>query len=298
MKLYNQAEEAAEEILRAFKNPSKLPRPLAQVFIHRNDGAPCRDWSWRNQLLVALHGYAQARGFRQWEQVGRKIRRGEKAFRILTPLTRKVVEEESEEERSFLYGFRGVPVFGVEQTEGEELTTSGSDVEHWLAYLPLREVAESWGLTVGAYNGKGARFLGMYRHATGIALGVRNLSTWCHELVHAADDRNGSLKGKKVNREVVAELGGAVLLRLLGYEEEADLGGCWEYIKQQAGESTDKTLAVCNSLLERTCEAIALILDTAEQLQAANESSASFKSSMTCGDDEGDTNNSRRRAEQ
>src|SRR5208283_4444753 len=98
------------------------------------------------------------------------------------------------------------------------------------ASLPLREVADSWRLSVEAYNGAGGGFLGKYRHGTGIALGIENLSTWCHELVHAADDRNGTLRGKKIGKETVAELGGAVLLRILGYENEADLGGCWEYI--------------------------------------------------------------------
>ena len=89
-----------------------------------------------------------------------------------------------------------------------------------IAMLPMR----GFGRGVRA----GWRLLGQYRHGTGIALGVENLSTWCHELVHAADDRNGKLRGKKVRKETVAELGGAVLLSILGYENKTDLGGCWE----------------------------------------------------------------------
>ena len=38
-----------------------------------------------------------------------------------------------------------------------------------------------------------------YRHGQVIALGVQNLSTWCHEMVHAADDRLGKLIARKVN---------------------------------------------------------------------------------------------------
>ena len=30
-----------------------------------------RRWSWRNQLLTALSGYHDARGYRQWQEVGR-----------------------------------------------------------------------------------------------------------------------------------------------------------------------------------------------------------------------------------
>ncbi len=78
--------------------------------------------------------------------------------------------------------------------------------------LPLLSVARSWALSVTAYNGKGARALGYYQHGQAIALGVQNIATWAHELVHAADDRRGKLAGSsKLSREVVAELGGAVL---------------------------------------------------------------------------------------
>lgn len=268
MKFVNKAEEAAADILRAFENPSNLPKPLAQVFVHRRDGSPCRDWSWRNQLIVAIRGHSEARGFRQWEQAGRRVKTGEKAFRILSPLARKVVDEESEKEKTAVYGFKGTPVFGYDQTEGEPLPNRNFDTDQWLDSLPLREVARAWGLSVAAYNGQGGSYLGAYRHRQGIALGVENLSTWCHELVHAADDRNGKLKGKKVRKETVAELGGAVLLSILGYEREADLGGCWECIKSYAGEERIDVLAACGRVLDRTCEAVALILDTAEELQA------------------------------
>jgi hypothetical protein len=71
MLLQGKAADAANDIMRAFQNPNELPAPLAQVFIRRRDKVPCRAWSWRNQLLAALHGHADARGFRQWEQVGR-----------------------------------------------------------------------------------------------------------------------------------------------------------------------------------------------------------------------------------
>jgi hypothetical protein len=64
MKCYGKAEEAVKDILEAFQNPNKLPGPLAQIFICRKDNVPCRSWSWRNQLLVALHGHSDARGYR------------------------------------------------------------------------------------------------------------------------------------------------------------------------------------------------------------------------------------------
>lgn len=260
------AEEAATDIVRAFENPKTLPKPLAQIFIYRHDNAPCRSWSWRNQLIVALRGHSEARGFRQWESAGRRVRKGEQAFRILAPLGKKVVDVETGEERVAVFGFRGTPVFGIDQTDGDPVPSVDGETEKWLSSLPLRDVASQWGLSVEAFNAAGGECLGAYQANSGIALSVRNLSAWSHLLVKAADDRNEKLKGSKANREIVAELGGAVLLRLLGSEEEADLGGCWQYVKRHAGHDKAKALRACGDLLDRTCQAVALILDTAEEI--------------------------------
>jgi hypothetical protein len=270
MFLQGKAAQAADEILSAFQNPNTLPAPLAQVFLYRKDNVPCRSWSWRNRLLVALHGQADARGFRQWEQVGRHVRKGEKAFHILSPCLKTVVNEDTGEEKKVIYGFRGTPVFGLNQTAGKQLSPRDPAIDGWLRSLPLREVADAWGLAVEAFNGSGAGCLGRITFGSGIALGVKNLSTWAHELVHAADRRNGKLHelGQHWRSETVAELGGAVLLKVLGHDHEADLGGCWQYIEGYARKQGMDVLKACNIVLERTCEAVALILDTAEEITA------------------------------
>jgi len=133
-------------------------------------------------------------------------------------------------------------------------------------------VAKEWGLSVETYQGHGGRTLGAFCPKGIIALGVKNPATWCHELVHAADFRNGKLKelGQHWRSETVAELGSAVLLQILGYEYESDLGGCWEYLKSYATKAHVEVVEACNILLERTCEAVALILDTAERLKTTN----------------------------
>src|SRR5262249_34425951 len=97
---------------------------------------------------------------------------------------------------------------------------------------------------------------------------VKNWSTWCHELVHAADDRAGSLKekGQHWRSETVAELGGAVLLEILGFKREADLGGCFEYIQSYAQKEHIGVAEACMKVLDRTCAAVGLILDTAERM--------------------------------
>jgi hypothetical protein len=79
-------------------------------------------------------------------------------------------------------------------------------------------------LNVDAFDGREGGPLGKYG---------RQLSTWAHELIHAADDRLGNLKesGQHWRSETVAELGGAILLEVLGLERDADRGGCFQYVE-------------------------------------------------------------------
>lgn len=274
MHFYGKAAESAQRILELFQC-GDVPKALAPIFIRRDDDAPCRQWSWRNQLLVALSGYHDARGYRQWQEVDRHVRKGERAFHILVPLSKTVTETTDtgdESKRSFLYGFKSAAVFGLEQTDGETPPGIDADTQRFLDALPLLSVARSWSLTVTAYNGKTVRFQGYYKHGQAIALGVQNVSAWAHELVHAADDRLGKLSGSsKLSREVVAELGGAVLLACLGRESDADYGGCWQYVTTYAKREDREPIDVCEKLIRRTCEAVALILKTADEL-AATES--------------------------
>jgi hypothetical protein len=167
-------------------------------------------------------------------------------------------------------GFRGVSVFGLGQTEGQPLPSGNPETERWVASLPLLEVAKAWNLSVEVFGGAEAGVLGLYRRGVGIALGTRNLSTWSHELLHAADDRLGNLteKGQHWRSEIVGELGGAVLLRLLSYEEDCDLGGCKEYLQRYADEAGLDVIDACGLLLDRTCLAVSLFLDTAGLLMA------------------------------
>ena len=270
-RFYRHAESAAARILEAFQ-AGNLPKGLAPIFVRRKDDVPCRSWSWSNQFLVALAGHSDGRGYRQWQQVGRHVKKGEKAFHILVPIVGKNVVEKpetgEEEERSYIRGFSSAPVFGLDQTDGDPLPPPDPKIAAWLESLPIRQVAESWGLSIDAYNGQAGRPLGKYRHGSGIALGVENLSTWTHELCHAADDRLGTLKerGQHWRSETVAELGGAVLLEVLGYDSESDRGGCWEYVQTYAKDAGIEAVTACQRVLKRMCDSVALILDTAEEL--------------------------------
>lgn len=268
---YGRAEEAAKRIMDLFQS-GDVPAALAPIFIRRHENTPCRAWSWSNQLLVALFGHDDARGFRQWEEVGRHVKKGEKGFPILVPCHVKRQENNPEtgqtEEHLALVGFKHCIVFGYSQTDGDELP-GAAWAREFIDALPLIDVAKRWGLTVQTYNGSTRAPLGKYRFQKAIALGVENLATWAHELMHAADDRLGNLTehGQHWRSETVAELGGAILLTCLGLQKEADAGGCWEYVQAYARDAGIEPATACQRVLKRTCDAVALVLSEYDALQ-------------------------------
>lgn len=271
MKFYGKAETAAKAILDAFRNPNQLPKALAPIFIRKNDDSiPCHKWSWSNQLLTALAGHTDARGFRQWQDAGRHVKKGEKSFQILVPLKKKI-EKDDGDDFYLTYGFKSCPVFGLSQTEGKPLEDPNPELSRWIDNLPLIDVAREWGINVGTFNGENAGARGKYSPFGAIALGVKNVSVWAHEMLHAADDRvQGGLKGgQQMDQEIVAEFGGAVLLSVLGQDSDVDLGGCWEYVQAYAKHADLDPAAACLRFLNRTCNAVALILDTADELAVA-----------------------------
>ncbi len=217
-------ENATRSIVDRFER-GDLPTALAPIFIHRHDDVPCRKWSWSNQILTALAGYDDARTYRDWQRVGRNVRKAETAFYIMEPLRRtaKSVDKATGEEttRTWCAGFKAGARFGYEQTDGDELPER-KDEREFIDALPLVDVARAWGLRLQTFgNAERIGQAGWFAHdgesGKAIGLGVENLSTWTHELVHAADLRCGALttktpKRQELSNEVVAEVGGATLL--------------------------------------------------------------------------------------
>jgi hypothetical protein len=267
-------QQVAEEIVRAFRDGT-VPKALAQVFIHFRIDCPAQKWSFRNRFIAALHGHPDARGFRQWQEIGRQVRKGERAFRILAPCVCKAKEDDPDngisEGDPVLRGFRPVAVFGYGQTEGDPIPEY-EEADEFLEALPLIEVAHTWDIQVLTFTAGASGKLGFFSESSNrIGVGVYNASTWCHELIHAADARRGSISprpGQQLDNEVVAELGGAVLLECLGQTVDSDRGGAFQYIERYAEKHKRTVLDVCSELLDRTCACVALILETAEELAA------------------------------
>jgi|TARA_R110000824_G_scaffold350206_2_gene537138 antirestriction protein ArdC len=277
MKFTGKATEIAEKLIDLFKNGDP-GQAISNMFL-KGSGLHCDKYSWNNRLLVFMAGYSDAMGFKQWKAKGRTVKKGEKALYILAPLscTGEKTVKGVKEKYQFIRGFRGVPTFGYEQTEGEELSFNSQDNEH-LSGLPLLEVAQSWGISVGSYAGKENGAAGYFTpDSMAIMLGVKNISTWLHELVHAAESKLGFLttenyKEQKLECEIVAELGGCVLAHTLGLHTEADNGGCWNYIKSWSKQYNKDAGEAAYKLINRTCQAVDYILKANEEIKEVEES--------------------------
>ena len=275
MKLYGKAHQVATDVLDAFK-AGVIPAVLATAFVRPPaTGSPMVRWSWRNRLIAALQGHRDARGFRQWETVGRRVQRGERAFYILGPctVTAKTADPERgiEEGDTRLIGFRALPVFGFAQTEGEPLPWAEQE-QRFFDTRPLVEVARSWGFDLRIADtdlGRHGSFIHTDGRPVAITVSVDSFNTWGHELIHAADLRLGTLNrktGQQLDNEVVAGLGASVLLECLGYTVESDRGKTYRYIEHYAKEHDCDLWAVCSQLLDRTCACVAHLLEAAGAL--------------------------------
>ncbi len=95
--------------------------------------------------------------------------------------------------------------------------------------------------------------------------------------MHAADHKAGTLTikpGQQPDNEVVAELGGAVLLQLLGFEIDADVGGAWNYIKSYSKNDKSKAISICCKLIDRICNCVAMILNAHDNVNTEIERKA------------------------
>ena len=92
-----------DKLLDSFES-GNVPEALSIALLPRLD-VPSSKWSLCNRLIMFFAGTSDARGFLQWKSVGRYPKMGSKAIYILSPRHRKVVNEETEEEKLVLSGF-------------------------------------------------------------------------------------------------------------------------------------------------------------------------------------------------
>jgi N-terminal domain of anti-restriction factor ArdC len=111
-------------------------------------------YSFGNVLLIATQRptATQVAGWRGWNELGRRVKQGEKGILIYAPILseRTKANADSEQPQQELLGFRPVRVFDLAQTEGEELSEPSlfDNLDLAATLAKLMEFATSQGIKI------------------------------------------------------------------------------------------------------------------------------------------------------
>jgi antirestriction protein ArdC len=248
--------DTVNRIIASFES-GDIPEAVAYSMFPIPD-IPSSKWSLLNRTLMFLSGTQDARGFRQWKQVGRYVKKGTKSLRILVPCIVKTENKENGEVEHSLRGFMCRPVFRVEDTDGEALYYEKLE----LPDFPLIERAEEWGISVKAIPGNYSYYGYYMPNRKEIALATKEESVFFHELAHAAHEKvQGVLKaGQDSLQEIVAELSAAALCRMVGKQPTDRRGNAFRYIKRYAEKIGMTPHGACLKVMAETEKVLALIL--------------------------------------
>ena len=213
---------------------------------------------------MLLAGTNDARGFRQWQEVGRTVSHGSRAFHILGPVRKRVrrkvsdeAEEPGERYADVLVRFMPIPVFRYEDTQGQDLPVYQPKIPP-----PLMEVAERFGITV-QYERLASGVYGSTDHANKtIVLATEDADVFFHELGHAIhrsfEPKSGH--GQEPEAETIAQLVAATLARLYGLSADSF---SWSYIASYDQSNNPQQVGrLCMRVLDRTKKVLELIYPT------------------------------------
>ena len=251
----NRVKTVLNTIIDKFKS-GEIPEAVAMASYPIPD-IPSSKWSFTNRTLMFLSGTGDARGYRQWQEVNRYVKKGARAIYILVPCFGKRVDENGEETQILRY-FKATPVFMCEDTEGEPLDYEQIE----LPELPLLERAKEWGISVKAVPGN-YLYRGYYSSSLQqIGLATPEEKVFFHELAHAGHDKViGGLKaGQDPLQEIVAELSAQALCRLVGKNLSNSMGNSYRYIERYAEKLKLTPYTACLKVLGETENVLNLIL--------------------------------------
>jgi len=248
-------------ILDKFKS-GDIPEAVA-ISMYPIPEIPSAKWSLMNRTLMFLSGSMDGRGYKQWQQVDRFVKKGSKAFHILVPFIKKHKDDQGDD-KQFLIGFGCRPVFRKEDTDGKDLEYETIE----LPDLPLIERAEEWGISVRAIPGN-YRYRGYYSfNRKEIALATPEEKTFFHELSHAGHEKvKGRLKaGQDPLQEIVAELSAAALCKIVGKQGKDTSGNSYRYIEKYAEKINMNPYKACLKVMSETEKVLNLILKGEDEI--------------------------------
>lgn len=230
-------------------------------------------YSFGNVLLIARQRptATHVAGMRTWNELGRRVKRGEKGIAILAPMLSKKRQqreqepEEADGSKPSLLGFRRVYVWDEAQTEGAALPTLGETTGEVGEYLSrLREFVTERGIALEyneaiapalgvSYGGKIALLPGQTKPEEFTAL----VHETAHEFLHKAERRTATTK---TVRETEAEAVAFVVSKAIGLNASTSAA----YIQLYHGNA------------ELLMESLEVVQQTASVILAAIQTEESF----------------------
>ena len=230
------------------------------------------DYSLGNTILIAMQmpTATHVASFRSWKRdFNRYVRKGERGIEILVPmLVKDRDEDDTDEERRRLVGFRVGHVFDVSQTDGEPLPTLVDEVaggvERYASILDAIRAVSAYPVELVADLPEGTK--GFFRRGELIAIrkGMpegQTVKTALHELAHSRlHDGDPEGMPDRAMREVQAESVAYAVSAALGLDTS---GYSFGYVASWAVGRTDEEMRACLQVVRDAAKAMV------EDLQAA-----------------------------
>lgn len=242
------------------------------------------EYSFKNQLLIAVQLGPNASliaGYRQWQERGRQVRKGEKAALIMAPFTYAVKDTDGKPildddgrkiHRTY---FRFVPVFDISQTDSIDAKNNAAESVLFASVSKADETrvyerVESWlkheGWTVKVDDSLGPQLHGFTRASEKLIAvngkdgdGMR-ACTLVHEAAHAVlqtrldDPAHKDYKGHRGLAETEAESVAYVVCGLLGLDTSESsityIGGWSEFSAETLGKAADNVSKAVNLIMD------------------------------------------------
>ncbi len=193
-------------------------------------------------------------GFRAWQRLGRHVRRGEKAIRILAPVVWRDPDDEAR--KTHLVAFRTACVFDVSQTEGKPLPAFAAVAGDPGVHLArLKDFVAESGISLEYSDRIGG--------AEGMSIGGRivlkaglmpaeELAVLAHEAAHELLHRNAEAQAaSRTVRETEAEAVAFVVCQAVGLDTNSAAA---DYIRLYRGDK--ETLLASLERIQRTAATI------------------------------------------